>query len=795
MIGALLIAQLAVVAHAPRSVGACEPLELSVAVSASGTVVPRLVAPSFEPFAVMRVATMPDGRRDTRAVPPTMVEYRYVLATDRPGEYTIPPFEVRLGSARAYSAPLHVIVTPATGTEAPTVITRARIDTGERLDLRTTVPDTVYVGQQANYSVAVFLNNAMRNRLRRNPTFYPPDMQSMLAYDVPGAGTQQRTPGLSGCFDALVYRRALFPLQAGRLVIPPAQLTYSLPVGASFFSREETHELQTDSAVVVAIDPPEAGRPTTYDGAVGRFRVRTRLEARSTRVGDPFTITVRVTGTGNVRLLPRPRLNVPWASAVPSEERVHVDSTAARIGGSKDFDWVLTPRIAGELDVPPVQYSYFNPRARRYETASSDAVLVKVDPGTLVAVDTGRRASVLAVRSTFTGPVHRPLSSNPVFWIVLALAPVPALGSRWRGRRRPVRTRVLPGAGRMEEAAAAVHADGDGRLLRHTYVAVLADRLGIDAETFTRPDALRRALRRSGVSEGTAADAESLLRDLDAAAFAAEGALAAAAGRRTVEIVRLVDDEALPRAELPFRGALLALLVVIGVAGTAHALQSVNPQNEFSNGVVAYHERDYAGARAAFARVVAAVPRSADAWVNLGTASWAVHDTADAVAGWRRGLGLEPLAGDARTRLSLVHGLRLRSPGYVPPVPLDVVLVAMALCWLAACAGWHPAVHRRYRWIGGWPTPLAVTAAVLGLAAIALGGRLSGRGLAVVQSNLALRSDPALGADQGAIVESGEIIRVLSQHGAWDRVELDGGRQGWVPAERLLPLDRPPTVD
>ena len=142
----------------------------------------------------------------------------------------------------------------------------------------------MYVGQQATYTVAVFLNAAVRNRLRRNPTFYPPDMQSMLAYDVPSVGAEPRATGTANCFDALIYRRALFPLQTGRLVIPPAQLTYSLPVGASFFSREESHELQTDSAVIVAIDPPAAGRPADFDGAVGSFRLSMRTQSPTARV-------------------------------------------------------------------------------------------------------------------------------------------------------------------------------------------------------------------------------------------------------------------------------------------------------------------------------------------------------------------------------------------------------------------------------------------------------------------------------------------------------------------------------
>src|SRR5678815_3052482 len=181
------------------------------------------------------------------------------------------------------------------------------------------------------------------------------------------------------CIRDSVYQRALFPLMPGRFAIPPAQLVYSLPLSASFFSREETHELQTDSTVIVAVEPPASGRPSDFGGAVGSLRVAAKLDTSVSRVGDPMLLTVRVSGTGNVKLFPRPAVGVSWASLVKGDERVQVDTTARRIAGSKEFDWALRPRYRGA------------PRA----------------------------------------PVHE----HPVFWALLALAPIPALTLK-RGERR-----------------------------------------------------------------------------------------------------------------------------------------------------------------------------------------------------------------------------------------------------------------------------------------------------------------------------------------------------------------------
>jgi hypothetical protein len=231
-----LAAQLSIVAHAPDSAAACDAIEVTVAVSAPGREPPRLVAPSFAPFDVLRSSTVPHVVVQNGGAG-MLAEYRFVLTTDRVGTYTLPAFTATRGVEVARSRPLDITVHGA-AVNRPVVVARARIDTSLAHKFRAiSQPETVYVGQQANYEVAVFLNQTVRDRLRRNPTFFPPDMQSMLAYDLPARTDPPRRQGSSGCFDALVYQRALFPLMPGRFSIPPAQLVYSLPLSASFFSR------------------------------------------------------------------------------------------------------------------------------------------------------------------------------------------------------------------------------------------------------------------------------------------------------------------------------------------------------------------------------------------------------------------------------------------------------------------------------------------------------------------------------------------------------------------------------
>jgi len=60
--------------------------------------------------------------------------------------------------------------------------------------------------------------------------------------------------------------------------------------------------------------------------------------------------------------------------------------------------------------------------------------------------------------------------------------------------------------------------------------------------------------------------------------------------------------------------------------------------------------------------------------------------------------------------------------------------------------------------------------------------------VAVVGEAGPLRTEPVLGAETTAPVERTDVARLGARAGAWVRVELDGGRAGWIEIDRLVPL-------
>ena len=673
----------------------------------------------------------------------------------------------------------------------PEIVTRSRLDRSRGVDFHALVtPETVYVGQQSTFQLGVFLDQETRQRLRRNPEFVPPESRALLSYDLPERGN-----GFTGTIDGRsmevhVFRRALFPLSAGRYVIPPAHLNYALPQSASFFSREEMFTLRSEAVTVTAIDVPSAGRPPDWLGAVGIWHASAHMDSARGRAGDPLVLTLRIEGQGNVTLLPRPGLAIPWANVVAADERVRLDSTPTAMRGSKEFDWLITPTASGTQRVPAVRYAYFNPFARRYEVAMSVPLDVRVAPGDVVMPDPAAAAPAtveapLALRPTLGDDTPTPLGDSPVLRWWFALVPLPAIAG-WVARRPRRKRRAPTSAEQLTAMVKAPAATVSAASVRRVFIEAVRSRTRLHEALLTQPGAWTRALRLEGVASNTAAEVEKFLIEADEASFGTGGLLTAA---RANELFRRVDREARLLRSQPSSVIITAMTIAIMLAATGSLLaRDLQRASEpFAVGIAAYAGGDFLRAERFFADAARSAPRSTAAWANFGTAGWAAHDTASAVVGWQRALRLDPTSDDLRNGLMRVGAPQDVGRARVLALPTRFPSALALLLW---SVGWIATA--RQSWRRRPAAMLALLTIILGgtsvMAARAFENRLEGRGLAVITDPTALRSLPALGAEGGSVPLIGEVARIDQRTGVWARVILEGGRAGWLPVERVVRL-------
>jgi hypothetical protein len=138
--------------------------------------------------------------------------------------------------------------------------------------------------------------------------------------------------------------------------------------------------LQTDPVTVSVRPLPAEGKPAEFSGAVGQFRLEAEADRSVVKAGDAITLRVTLTGQGNVKVIPAPDL------AVLSDFKIYESSATensqpvdGRIQGSKTWEFVLVPVTGGDVDIPPVRVSVFDPVAEQYVMLATDPIPLQVE--------------------------------------------------------------------------------------------------------------------------------------------------------------------------------------------------------------------------------------------------------------------------------------------------------------------------------------------------------------------------------------------------------------------------------
>jgi len=134
------------------------------------------------------------------------------------------------------------------------------------------------------------------------------------------------------------------------------------------------------ATTVRVVPPPEAGRPLSFIGAVGtNLLAEATLDAQTCKVGDPLTLTLRVSGNVSLHNMYPPPLNAQ--EDLRKTFRIYEDTVdTSRKTGHTDFIYTIRPTVFGSIELPPLAVSYYNAIKRRYETVFTPAIPLQVRP-------------------------------------------------------------------------------------------------------------------------------------------------------------------------------------------------------------------------------------------------------------------------------------------------------------------------------------------------------------------------------------------------------------------------------
>ena len=341
---------------------------------------------------------------------------------------------------------------------------------------------------------------------------------------------------------------------------------------------------------VLVRNVPRTGRPNSFIGAVGKFSVTSQLAPTSARVGDPMTLTVTVSGEGNlIDARPPDLASVPEVAAT---FRTY-EATSETQGTTRRFTYGVRPLHDGVQGFPSIPVSYFDVDQEKYVTLRTDPI-----PVTITAAETLSEADIVAAANRPRELAGEPQTSEggifandtnfksmrnqrirPLHWLGLWLGLLGTYAAavlgirclrRFAGDTRFRRSRTAPTRARsaLQQVAAETQA-GNHRAacdsLRKAVMGLIADFADVPETGLTPRDAVHR-LEAMGVPAELRQQTLRVLADCDAASY----------GAATTGMVQLERDgrdlvDQLTRALRKRRTATLASVVVwLGLLACGH---------------------------------------------------------------------------------------------------------------------------------------------------------------------------------------------------------------------------------
>ena len=164
------------------------------------------------------------------------------------------------------------------------------------------------------------------------------------------------------------------------------------PFFSSMRQQAGTKPLQTNSLQVNVKPLPEA--PTGFNGAVGRFDIKSKSDITELRANEALTFSLTVSGRGNLSLLEAPQVDFPQGLEAYEPKIVdNINKGDNGLSGSRTFEWIVIPQTEGKFTLPGINYVYFDPSSGHYVTKTTEPIKIKVSKGvaTTVARTRGRR--------------------------------------------------------------------------------------------------------------------------------------------------------------------------------------------------------------------------------------------------------------------------------------------------------------------------------------------------------------------------------------------------------------------
>lgn len=377
--------------------------------------------------------------------------YTYVLMPTEVGKFTIGAATVTVEDKRYTTEPQRIEVIAEKESEHPaqqehgksSTSAESRISKDDIL-LRLKVSDTdVYKGEAIRASLVLYTRVNIADVADINIPSFDGFWSQELSFD----NTSSREEYNGRIYETHKLTELLLsPQQSGRITIPEATMSVRTPVEVQsnrgfdpFFGGRQIHyvtkRLKSAPVVVTVKDFPQ-GAPRSFKGAVGDFRISSRMPSEVIDSNSADQLELTISGSGNLKFITAPKLYLPDSFELYDTKIVdNIKASASGMSGSITYTYPFVARSAGEFVIAPIEFSFFNPDTGEYKTLTTESFTIVVEDdgtgaaqsvvGNYTSYGSTMRQLDRDIRFIHIGELPKVISAllifSPIYWLCLVV--------------------------------------------------------------------------------------------------------------------------------------------------------------------------------------------------------------------------------------------------------------------------------------------------------------------------------------------------------------------------------------